>query len=88
MRTYLLLIQKHLEVTMIFSALILTACGPKKPQEPEAPKEGWIQEEGSSIACYYPPKFDALEEMPRREARSNALDALIEQWKVILFHFQ
>ena len=66
---------------MIFSALILTACGQKKPQQPEAPKEGWVQEEGSSVACYYPPKFDSLEEMPRREARSEALDALIEQWK-------
>jgi len=66
---------------MIFTALLFTACGPKKPQEPAAPKVGWMPEEGSSVACYYPPQFDALDEMPRREARSEALDALIEQWK-------
>jgi hypothetical protein len=65
---------------MIFTALLFVACGPKKSQEPEAPKVGWIQEGEGSMACYYPPAFQNLEPLARKEAQSTSFDALIAQW--------
>ena len=66
---------------MILTTLLLVACGPKKSQEPEAPKLGWVQEEGSATACYYPPDFASLEALGRKEAQSMAFDAVIAQWR-------
>ena len=65
---------------MLITSLLLVACGPKKPQEPEAPKVGWVQEGESSTACYYPPNFAALDTLERKEAQSEAFDAVIAQW--------
>lgn len=52
----------------------------KKSAEPAAPKVGWVQEEGWKNACYYPPDWNAMEEMDRRSARANVLGELEKQW--------
>ena len=65
---------------MLITSLLLVACGPKKPQEPEAPKVGWVQEGETSTACYYPPNFAVLDTLERKEAQSEAFDAVIAQW--------
>ena len=65
---------------MLITSLLLVACGPKKTQEPEAPKVGWVQEGETSTACYYPPNFAGLDTLERKEAQSEAFDALIAQW--------
>ncbi len=52
----------------------------KKKSEPVAPKEGWVQEEGWKNACYYPPQWDKLQEIDRRQARATTLDAMVKQW--------
>ena len=61
---------------MIF---LFLACGPKEPVKIE-PKVGWHQDEGWSLACYYPPDFDKLDELSRREARETAMDSILGQW--------
>ena len=66
---------------MLFVSMLMIACGPKKPAEPEKPKEGWNQEPESSVFCYYPPSFSSLSEFDRKEALGAAFDAMISQWK-------
>ena len=52
-------------------ALLVIALAPhdasakkKKSAEPVAPKLGWVQEEGWKNACYYPPDWASLDEIP------------------------
>ena len=66
---------------MIVSFLFLAACGPKKKVVVEKPKVGWVHEEASSTACYYPPNFEKLDTLERKEAQSAAFDAIVEQWR-------
>ena len=58
---------------------LLFACGPKKPVD-TSPKVGWHQEEGWTLSCYFPPEYDKLNELDRREARENSMTAMLEQW--------
>ncbi|MEC7987705.1 MAG: hypothetical protein VX278_21230 [Myxococcota bacterium] len=60
--------------------LFITACAPKKVVV-EKPKIEWVQEDGSSAACYYAPAFETLDSLDRKEAQSKALDAIVSQWK-------
>jgi hypothetical protein len=67
---------------IVGGALALTAlgCG-KKNMPPPAPPVGWHQEpEGWAFACYHPPNWAALPEVPRKQARSTALDEMMTQW--------
>ena len=52
---------------------------PQETPRAKAPKVGWIQEGESSTACYYPPNFAVLD-IERKEAQSEAFDAVIAQW--------
>lgn len=56
------------------------ALAKKKKAPPPAAKEGWVQEEGWKNACYYPPAWDKLDEITRRQARASTLDAMVKQW--------
>ena len=60
--------------------VLFVACAPKKVTA-EKPKIGWVQEEASSVACYYPPIFDSLGTLERKEAQSAAFDAVLSQWR-------
>ena len=59
--------------------MFVFSCGPKKPVD-TTPLVGWHQQEEWSMSCYYPADFDKLQELERREARENAMDAMLEQW--------
>jgi len=62
-------------------ALTAVACG-KKNVPPPPPPVGWFQApEGESFACYYPPNWDALAEVERKQARARALDDMMTQWR-------
>jgi len=52
----------------------------RKKKEPEAPKLGWQVEEGWAHGCYFPPDWDSLAELDRRQGRANVLDEMIKQW--------
>ena len=58
---------------------LLVACGPKNTTPPP-PKVGWHQEESWSQACYHPPEFEKMPELDRIDGRTNALDAMVNQW--------
>lgn len=58
----------------------LLACGEKKAPESAAPPVGWHQEEGWLNACYFPPNFEALGSLDRRQARADVLDEMMSQW--------
>ena len=64
----------------MIALMTFLACGPKKPAD-TAPPVGWQQEEGWTIACYYPPDFEKMTEIERREAWQSNLEAMFSQWK-------
>lgn len=61
--------------------LLAVACGPKAPVEPAGPLEGWVKQEGWAGSCYFPPNFEAIGGGARRIARSEALTAVVAQWR-------
>ena len=65
---------------VVFSAVIATALfGCKKA--PEAPpREGWVQSEGMSGACFFPKNYAALGATDRKIARQQALEQMLSQW--------
>ena len=52
----------------------------KKEVAPAAPKEGWVQEGTSAMSCYYPPNWESMQEIDRRQARAKVLTELEKQW--------
>jgi hypothetical protein len=65
--------------------LTLAACGEKKDTEPAAPIEGWHAEENWVAQCWFPIDYDAVQEnqgtTARSEARQEALEAMMSQWR-------
>ena len=58
---------------------LLWACGPKEPVQ-VAPKVGWQQEIGWSLACYYPEEFEKLTELDKRMAWQKSMESIFSQW--------
>ena len=72
-----------LKQSALFS-LLLVACGPKTETNSSTSTSsivGWHQVEGMLGACYYPPNYEKLDSLlVRKQARADALDAMISQW--------
>lgn len=68
------------------SVVLLVSCGPKKdsPGSMAHTIVGWHQAEGMLGECYFPPNYAQLEQLSgltaRKQARSEALDAMLAQW--------
>lgn len=61
-------------------ALALVASCKKKAPEPVGPIVGWHTDEGAMGACYHPPDFSEMGMGDLRQARSEALSAMMTQW--------
>lgn len=71
----------HRTLLVAVTALALSSTAlAKKSKAPPPPKLGWQQEEGWKNACYYPPAWDKLDEISRRQARADVLDEMKKQW--------
>lgn len=61
---------------------LLSVAGCKKaPEVAAAPKEGWVQSEGMSGACWYPKPFENLPSGERKLYRQQTLEAMTSQWR-------
>ncbi len=52
----------------------------KKRKKGEVPT-GWVDSDDGAPACYFQPKWDALNEIDRRMKRSEAMDEVLNQWR-------
>ena len=72
--------------SLFVAAGLATGCGPKEDTTAAVAQSivGWHQAEGMLGPCYYPPDFEKLEQSSgltaRKQARGEALDAMLEQW--------
>lgn len=68
--------------TILVAVGVLAVAGCKKaPEAPAAPKEGWVQSEGMSGACWYPKDFATLPSGDRKIHRQQTLEAMTSQWR-------
>ena len=70
---------RHVHTRLLAITMTATACGPKNV-EPVKPPTGWHQEEGWTMACYFPPDWGSLPKLERQSMRATALDDMITQW--------
>jgi hypothetical protein len=66
---------------MVLWMFLVAAAEAKKPPPVVAPPVGWHHDEGWKGDCYYPPAFDKMVEIDRKQARQAALEAMEAQWK-------
>lgn len=63
------------------AVVFVAGCG-KKNATPPPPPVGWHKEpEGWTLDCFHPPDWASLSEIERKQARSNALDEMMTQWR-------
>lgn len=77
--------RKALTLLVLVPCLMLSVAGKKDKKKKKGKKDervGWVKpSEEASGACYYKPNFEEMTSGPRKIARSEAIEAVLSQWK-------